>query len=99
MNVFAHPTISKTQILYYVNYVPPLVTNVQFHLIIVIHALLKESKVLNQNAHAQVTNTKELMDIVTNVHSDVVNVTEMLILVMVKNVLTGQELWTIVIVW
>lgn len=98
MNVFAHPTISKTQTLYYVNHVPLLVKNVQFLLIIVTHALLKESKVLNQHAHAQVTNMKELMDIVTNVHSDVVNVTEMLILVMVKNVLTKQELWMIVIV-
>lgn len=74
MNVFAHPTISNTQKLYFVKNVPPLVQNVQFQLIIVIHAQLKESKVLNQPVHAQVINTRELMDIVTNVHSDVVNV-------------------------
>lgn len=57
MNVFAHPTISKTQTLYFVMNVTPLVKNVHFHLLIVTHVLLKESQVLNQTAHAQVINT------------------------------------------
>jgi hypothetical protein len=98
MFVFAHPTISKTQPLYFVTYVTLHVLNVQLTLIPVPNVLLIELQELNQTVHAQVINTKLLMDIVLNVHSDVVNVQELLILVMVKNVLTGQELWTIAIV-
>lgn len=57
MNVFAHPTISKTQTLYFVMNVTLLVLNVHFHLLIVTHVLLIENKELNQTAHAQVINS------------------------------------------
>lgn len=76
--------------------VTPNVLNVPYQLKIVTPVPQTESKVLNQIAHAQVINTRVLMDIVPNVHSDVANVSEPLTIVMVKNVLTGQESWTTV---
>lgn len=89
-NVFALPINSKEQMEVAKN-VTTDVLNAQLHGIIVTPVPTKEYKILNQTAHAQVINTRQLMDIVPNVHSGAVNVKEPLTLVMVKNVLTRQE--------
>jgi len=90
-NVSVHPTIIREKM--------ELVTNVTLNVMnvqelpqIVMSVLMIESKILNQTAHAQVINMKELMDSVKNVHSDVMNVLEQLILVM-ENVLMKQDSW------
>jgi len=67
-NVFALPTFSK-ELTEVAKNVTPDVLNAQYHMIIVTPVPTKEYKVLNQTAHAQVINTRQLMDIVMNVHS------------------------------